>query len=98
WANVRPNVRFAVLAAQLENGVGLALLGLVPILLGMGIAAPGKGATLSLLAAWFGADLAATLALTALGFARLGRALGTRGAARGRYVLGSLFATVVPLF
>ncbi|MFO7544021.1 MAG: transglycosylase SLT domain-containing protein [Trueperaceae bacterium] len=98
WRAARPNVRFALLAAQLENLVGLALLALVPILLGMGVALPGKGAPLGLLAGWFVLDLLVTLALVSLGFARLGRAMGKRGASRWRHVLRSSFGTIVPLF
>ena len=98
WRAARPNVRFALLAAQLENLVGLALLALVPMLLGMGVALPGKGAQLDLLAGWFVLDLLVTLALVSLGFARLGTAMGKRGAALGRYVLRWTSGTIVPLF
>ncbi len=98
WRGVRSNVRFAVLAAQLENLVGLALLALVPIVMGMGFALPGRGAPLGMLAGWFGLDLLVTLALVSLGFARLGRAMGKRGPARWGYVLRSGSSTIVPLF
>ncbi len=80
WGGLRPNVRFAFVAAQAENLIGLLLLMFLPVALGLNAALPGVGVPLVGLGAWVAFDLLITLVLSGLGFVQLERASGRRGA------------------
>lgn len=98
WRGLRPNVRFTVLAAQIENLLSLALLLLaLPLALGLNFALPGYGTPLLALGSWVGIDLFFTLLLVLLGFRRVWRAQGRRGFA---LLIATVAATVrsVPAF
>lgn len=94
---VSGNVKFAYMAAQLENLVGLVLLLAVPALLGLNRFVPSLGIAPGTLVPWLALDAAATATLVAIGYAKVYRARGagtllTLFASVGRALLG-----VVPL-
>ena len=97
WRELRPNVRFAFVAAQVENLVGLLLLMMVPVALGLHVALPGVGLPLAGLAVWFAFDLSLTVLLTGWGFVQLDRARGLRSWALLRSVAASV-ARSAPAF
>ncbi len=97
WRDLRPNVRFAFVAAQVENLVGLLLLMMVPVALGLNVAVPGIGLPLAGLATWFAVDLGLTVALSGLGFVQLERARGLHGGPLLRGV-GASVVRSVPAF
>lgn len=72
-----PNVRFAFLAAQFENLVGLTLLLLLPLLLGLNHFVPSFGFGPRALLTWLAIDAGATIALVASGYLIILRARGT---------------------
>lgn len=75
-----PNVRFTVLAAQLENVLGLLLLLVFPALLALGLSGALDLTSLARnFALWVGIDLAATAAMTFAGFRLQARESGLRG-------------------
>ena len=95
---LRPNVAFAVAAAQFENLFGLALLLLaLPVALGVNFALPGYGTALTGLAAWLGLDLLVTLLLVAAGSLRLWRAQGLAGGRLLGRALGATARATLPL-
>lgn len=80
WRELKPNVRFTLLSAQLENLLGLALLLLVlPLAWGLNFALPGYGTPLAAIGAWVGLDFIFTVLLVLLGFRRVWRGQGRRG-------------------
>lgn len=82
---LRPNVRFAVLSAQLENLLGLLLLLALPVLAGLQVARPDWGLSASGWRLWLLVDLLATGGLALMGYVRLERARGSPwGAVWGR--------------
>ncbi len=97
WRGLRPNVRFAFVAAQVENLVGLLLLMLVPVALGLHVALPGIGLPPVGLVGWFAVDLSLSVLVTGLGFAQLDRARGLRGWPLLRSV-GASVARATPAF
>lgn len=98
WAELRPNVRFTVAAAQIENLLGVLLLLAMPAALGLYVGAPGIGGTgLTGLGAWIGLDLAATFALVYLGARRLERARGRAGVGLAARAAGTAAVGVPPL-
>jgi cellulose synthase/poly-beta-1,6-N-acetylglucosamine synthase-like glycosyltransferase len=92
-----PNVRFAMLSAQLENLFGLALLAYLPIWLGMRTVDPGSGLPFLGLALWLAIDLTSTALVAAVGFVRLERSRGARGRALVGHVIRGVAVGVVPL-
>jgi cellulose synthase/poly-beta-1,6-N-acetylglucosamine synthase-like glycosyltransferase len=98
WRDQRANVRFASLAAQLENVLGVLLLLSVPLAAGLHVAAPGVGGmgTRALLA-WLAIDVVATSLFVFGGAARLERASGATWSLAGRAGLGTVARGVVPL-
>ena len=92
-----PNVRFATLAAQVENLLGLALLALIPIWLGTRIADPRTEFPLLGVALWLGLDVSLSAAAAAVGFARMERARGVRGWRSVRRVVRGVTLGVGPL-
>lgn len=84
---VSGNVKFAYMAAQLENLVGLVMLLAVPALLGLNRFVPSMGIAPSTLLPWLAVDAAATATLIAVGYAKVYRA-------RGRGAFPTLFASV----
>ena len=92
-----PNVRFAMLSAQLENLFGLALLAYLPIWLGMRTIDPRSDLPLLGLALWLAIDLTSTAVVAAVGFVRLERSRGTRGRTLARRVIRAVAVGVGPL-
>jgi len=92
-----PNVRFAMLSAQLENLLGLALLAYLPIWLGMRTVDPRSDFPFLGLALWLAIDLTVTAGVAAVGFLRLERARGARGRALVAHVIRGVAAGVGPL-
>jgi cellulose synthase/poly-beta-1,6-N-acetylglucosamine synthase-like glycosyltransferase len=98
WAEQRPNVRFTVAAAQIENLLGVLLLLAMPVALGLYVGAPGIGGTaVSGLGTWVGLDLLATFVLVYLGARRLERARGHGGASLAARAAGTAAMGVPPL-
>ncbi|TVR94566.1 MAG: hypothetical protein EA416_03405 [Trueperaceae bacterium] len=95
--SLAPNVRFAMLSAQLENLLGLALLAYLPIWLGMRTVDPRTDLPFLGLALWFALDVTLTAAVAAVGFVRLERARGARGRTLFRHVITGVAAGVGPL-
>lgn len=93
-----PNVRFAALTAQAENVLGLALLALLPIVLGLRLVDPTSDrALLGLgLVLWFGLDLALSAVAAGVGFQRIERARGARGTALAWRVVRGVLLGVGP--
>lgn len=95
WQALRPNVRFTVLAAQLENLMGVALLLIVlPLAFGLNFALPGYGTPLRAIGWWLASDLIFTSLLVLLGFSRLWRGQGRRGFALFVDTAGSTLRSV----
>ncbi len=94
---VSGNVRFAYLAAQLENLVGLGLLLAIPVLLGLNRFVPSLGLAPGALLPWLAIDAAATAALIAIGYAKVFRARGTGPVATLFAALGRALVGVAPL-
>lgn len=92
-----PNVRFALVSAQLENLLGLALLAYLPIWLGMRTIDPRSDLPFMGLALWLAIDLTLTAIVAAVGFGRLERARGARGGALVGRVIRGVAAGVGPL-
>jgi cellulose synthase/poly-beta-1,6-N-acetylglucosamine synthase-like glycosyltransferase len=98
WGRQRPNVRFAVLAGQLENVLGLLLLLALPFALGLHTGAPGVGGIGPAgLAAWLGFDLVATGLLVFLGARRLSAARASSRGGRWRPAIRTVTRGVAPL-
>mgnify|MGYP006282202623 CR=1 FL=1 len=98
WTQQRPNVRFTVAAAQLENVLGLLLLLAVPAAVGVYMGAPGIGGLgVAGVGSWFLLDMLATLTLVYLGARRLEAAHGNRGVRRARRAFGTALVGVPPL-
>src|SRR6056297_95550 len=98
WTQQRPNVRFTVAAAQLENVLGLLLLLAVPAAVGVYMGAPGIGGLgVAGVGSWFLLDMLATLTLVYLGARRLEAAHGHRGGRRARRAFGTAIVGVPPL-
>jgi cellulose synthase/poly-beta-1,6-N-acetylglucosamine synthase-like glycosyltransferase len=92
-----PNVRFAMLSAQLENLLGLALLAYLPMWLGMRTVDPRSDFPFLGLALWLAIDLTLTAVVAAVGFVRLERARGARGRALVGHVIRGVAVGVGPL-
>ncbi len=98
WTQQRPNVRFTVAAAQLENVLGLLLLLAMPAALGLYTGAPGIGGLgMAGVGTWFLLDMLATLTLVYLGARRLEAAHGQSGIRRARRAMGTALVGVPPL-
>lgn len=90
-----PNVRFAFLAAQFENLVGLALLLLLPLLLGLNHFVPSLAFGPKGVLAWLALDAVVSMVLVAAGYWLILRARGTAFlpaafSAAGRALLGAV--------
>ena len=69
-ARLRPNVKFAVLSALVENAVGLSLVLLLPALLGLRFGFDWPDSLLTGVVAWLAFDLVGCAVLTLLGLRR----------------------------
>jgi cellulose synthase/poly-beta-1,6-N-acetylglucosamine synthase-like glycosyltransferase len=95
--SMTPNVRFTLVAAQIENLLGLLLLLVLPILLALGVAgAISPKAVARNLALWVGLDLIATALMTFAGFYVQARDRGQRRGSALRRGLGRTVQTWLP--
>lgn len=97
WGSLLPNVRFAVLSAQLENLLGLLLLLALPVLAGLNVARPDWGLSASGWRWWLLADLLATGTLVLMGYLRLERARGSPWPAVWRRAIRATIGTMPAL-